>query len=77
MKITVNDKEVLMLPTCLVINRLTAGFIRKKLRKEGVKLSRKQTVRLIRVFRKYRRKHPEWTLVEATEAGGEHVIVKL
>ena len=77
MKVRVNDKTVFMFPTCLAINRLTAGFIRKKLRKEGVKLSRKQTVRLIRVFRKYRRKHPEWTLVEATEADGEHVIVKL
>ena len=77
MKVRVNDKTVFMFPTRLAVNRLTAGFIRRKLRQEGVKLSRKQTVRLIRVFRKYRRKHPEWTLVEATEAGGEHVIVKL
>ncbi|MBQ7378820.1 MAG: hypothetical protein IJW70_03960 [Clostridia bacterium] len=77
MKVTVNSKTVFMFPTRLAINRLTAGFIRKKLRKEGVKLSRKQTVRMIKALRKYRRKHPEWNLVEACEGGGDRVIVKL
>ncbi len=77
MKVTVNDKTVFMFPTGLVINRLTAGIIRKKLRKEGIKLSRKQTVRLIKALRKYRRKHPEWNLVEACEANGDSVIVRI
>ncbi len=77
MKVTVNSKTVFMFPTRLAINRLTAGFIRRKLRREGVKLSRKQTVRLIKTVHKYRRKHPEWNLVEATEGGGDRVIVRL
>lgn len=77
MKVTVNDKTVFMFPTRLAINRLTAGFIRRKLRREGVTLSRKQTVRLIKSLHKYRRKHPEWNLVEACEAGGDNVIVRL
>ena len=77
MKVRVNDKTVFMFPTRLAINRLTAGFIRRKLRKEGVKLSRKQTVRMIKTLHKYRRKHPKWNLVDAREAGGDHVIVRL
>ena len=77
MKVTINNKTVFMFPTRLVINRLTAGFIRRKLRKEGVKLSRKQTVRMIKTLHKYRRKRPEWNLVDAREAGGDHVIVRL
>ena len=77
MKVRVNDKTVFMFPTRLAINRLTAGFIRRKLRKEGVKLSRKQTVRLIKTLHKYRRKHPEWNLVEANEAGNAHLVVRI
>lgn len=77
MKVRVNDKTVFMFPTRLAINRLTAGFIRRKLRKKGVKLSRKQTVKMLKAFRKYRRKHPGWNLVDAREAGGDHVIVRL
>ena len=77
MKVLVNDKTVFMFPTRLAINRLTAGFIRGKLRKEGVKLSRKQTVRLIKTLHKYRRKHPEWNLVEANEVGNAHLVVRI
>ena len=77
MKVTINNKTVFMFPTRLVINRLTAGFIRRKLRKEGVKLSRKQTVRMIKALHKYRRKHPEWNLVEVTETDGDSIIVRI
>lgn len=77
MKVTVNDKTVFWFPTRLAINRLTAGFIRKKLRKEGVKLSRKQTVAMIKALRKYRKRHPEWNLVEIANSGGDHIIVRI
>ena len=77
MKVTINNKTVFMFPTRLAINRLTAGFIRRKLREEGVKLSRKQTVRMIKTLHKYRRKHPEWNLVEVTETDGDSIIVRI
>ena len=77
MKVTVNHKTVFWFPTCLAINRLTAGFIRKRLRKQGIELTRKQTVKMLKAFRKYRRNHSEWNLVDAREAGGDHVIVRL
>lgn len=77
MKVRVNDKTVFMFPTRLAINRLTAGFIRRKLRKKGIKLTRKQTVKMLKAFRKYRRKHPEWNLVEANEAGNAHLVVRI
>ena len=77
MKVTINNKTVFMFPTRLAINRLTAGFIRRKLREEGVKLSRKQTVRMIKTLHKYRRKHPEWNLVEITETDGDSIIVRI
>lgn len=77
MKVSVNDKTVLLFPTALVVNRLFAGIIRRKLRKEGVKLSRKQTVKLIKAFRKYRKKHPDWVFVDAVSASGAHVTAIL
>lgn len=77
MKVTINNKTVFMFPTRLAINRLTAGFIRRKLREEGVNLSRKQTVHLIKTIHKYRKKHPEWNLVEATETDGDSIIVRI
>lgn len=77
MRVTVNDKTVFCFPTNLIVNRFFAGMIRRRLRKEGVKLTRKQTVKMIKALRKYKKRNPNWNLVEVTESDGEHVIVRI
>ena len=80
MKISIKSdklKMVLRFPTGLVINRFTAGIIRRKLKKEGVLLTRKQTVLFIKELKKYKKKHRDWNLVEVTESGTNSVIIKI
>lgn len=80
MKIFIKDDKsemTLCFPTGLVINRLTAGIIRRKLKKEGVLLTRKQTVLFIKELKKYKKKHRDWNLVEISENGTNSVIIKI
>ena len=80
MKISIKSdklKMVLRFPTGLVINRLTAGIIRRSLKKKGIHLSRKQTVLLIKELKRYKKTHRDWNLVEVTESGTNSVIIKI
>ena len=80
MKISIKSdklKMVLRFPTGLVINRLTAGIIRRSLKKKGIHLSRKQTVLFIKELKRYKKKHRDWNLVEVTENDTNSVIIKI
>ena len=75
MKIRVNQKTVFAFPSRLLFNTLTAGIARKELEKEGICLTRKQTVAFIKALRTCKRAHPDWNLVEIQEQGGDEVII--
>ena len=77
MRITVNNRNVFIFPTGLVINRVTAEFICRKLKKEGLQLTRKQTLLFIKAIRRYKRNHSDWNLVEIEDADGDTVKVKI
>ena len=77
MRITVNDRTVFRFPTCLIINTLTAGIIRRKLKKYKLILTRKQTMRFIKELKRYKKSHSDWYLVEASEKNGDTVRVKI
>ena len=70
-------KLVLRFPTGLVLNRLTAGFGCRMLKKEGITLTRKQAILFIKELKKYKKTHRDWNLVEITEDTGNHVIIKI
>lgn len=77
MKISVNAKVVFRFPTCLILNRLSVGILRRRLKKEGVKLSRRQTVLFMKECRKYKKRAPDWNLVEVTGHTGNTVTVRI
>ncbi len=80
MKVLINwdeTKLALRFPTGLILNRLTAGIVCRKLKKEGVTLTRKQTVLFIKELKRYKRKHRDWSLVEVEENGKNRVIIKI
>lgn len=80
MKISIKSDDLkltLRLPTGLILNRLTAGIVCRKLKKEGIYLTRKQTVLFIKELKKYKKKHRDWNLVEVTESGTNSVIIKI
>lgn len=81
MKIVVKSNEGpniwLPLPSGLVLNQFVAGFAPQYLKEYGIDISKEQAVVFVKALNRYRRKHPEWVLVEAECSSGEYVKVKL
>ena len=81
MRIVVKSNEGpnlwLPIPSGLVLNRFVAGFAPKYLREYGLNITKEQAISFIKELNRYRRKHPEWVLVEAESSDGEYVKVKL
>ena len=80
MKISIKSDDLkltLRLPTGLILNRLTAGIVCRKLKKEGIHLTRKQTVLFIKKLKKYKKKHRDWNLVEVSENDTNSIVIKI
>ena len=81
MRISINgpsDPHInLRLPSALALNSLSARYIQKALQENGINLTRRQLLHLMRTLRKYKRKHPDWNLVEVEKADGGHIQVRL
>ncbi len=80
MKISIKSDDLkltLRLPTGLILNRLTAGIVCRKLKKEGIHLTRKQTVLFIKELKKYKKKHRDWNLVEISENDTNSIVIKI
>ena len=65
------------IPTGLLCNRLTAGFSAKMMEQNGMHATPEQMVRFFRAVRQYKRKHPDWVMVEVESSTGDYVFVKL
>ena len=81
MRIVVKSNEGpnlwLPIPSGLVLNRFVAGFAPKYLREYGLNITKEQAISFSNELNRYRRKHPEWVLVEVESSDGEYVKVKL
>lgn len=67
----------LVLPTGMVLNRLTASMAPGLLEKKGIIITGEQMLLLIQALRRCRRHHPEWKLVEIDSSKGEHIEISL
>ena len=65
------------IPTSLLCSRLTAGFSAKIMEQNGVHATPEQMIRFFRTARQYKRKHPDWVMVEVETSTGDYVYVKL
>lgn len=80
MRIIVKDKDShlnIPIPTGLVFNGLTAGLLCRGLEKHGTHVTRKQLMVFVKELRRFRRRHPKWTLVEVEGHEGEQVKITL
>lgn len=81
MKIIVNEgdgKQIkIVLPTGMLLNRLTASMLPDLLEKKGIAITREQAVRLVQAIRSCRRHHPDWKLAEIDSSNGEHIEITL
>ena len=65
------------LPTGLFCNWLTAGIAAKTMAQNGWNATPEQMARLFQAARQYKRKHPDWVMVEVQSSDGDYVYVKL
>lgn len=80
MKIVVlneNSNLKVKLPTWLGLNRLTCGYISKKLKKHNVKIKKRQLLKFMKLCKKYKKKHKDWTLLEVDTVSSTKVIIKI
>ena len=81
MKIVVKSNEGpniwLPIPSGLVLNQFVAGFAPQYLKEYGLDITKEQAILFVKALNQYRRKHPEWVMVEAQTSTGEYVKVKL
>ena len=65
-----NNHTVFLLP-----NNYIAGIIRKKLKKEGINVTKKQALRIINELKRYNKRHPNnRNFVEINEKNGSSII---
>lgn len=80
MKISVyvdNKKEVkLSLYNWLTLNKISASFIYRKIKKAGVKIKRRSFFKFVKLFKKYTKTHPGWKIVEV-ESEGSNVTIEI
>ena len=78
MRITKNRRVIFRFPTCFIANCFTLGAIRRKLKKNGIILSRKQTKAAVKGLKRYKKSHEDWNLVEVFSPRGDIVdIIKV
>ena len=65
------------IPTGLFCNRLTAGIAAKVMAQNGWNATPEQMARFFRIARRYKRKHPDWVMVEVETGTGDYIYVKL
>ena len=90
MKIVIDEgnntghRLVFLIPVGMVLNNFVASIAPKYLKKCGVDMTKEQAKKTVKDLRKcvkhlrgYKRKHPEWKLVEITGADGEYVEITI
>lgn len=81
MRVVVNSpgcKRIrIWLPSGLVFNPVAAMFLPGVVKQNGIEITREQALAMVRVINRYRRRHPDWKLVEVESATGDYVLVTL
>jgi hypothetical protein len=65
------------LPSGLVFNPVAAMLLPGIMKQNGLEITREQALAMVRAINRYRRRHPDWKLVEVEGATGEYVKVTL
>lgn len=90
MKIVIDEgnnaghRLVFYLPVSVVLNNFVASIAPKYLKKCGVDMTKEQAKKTVKELRKcvkhlraYKRKHPEWKLLEVEGSDGEYIEITI
>jgi hypothetical protein len=72
------DKDIhLMIPTGLLFNPVTALILPGTAKSQGVHMTARQAMAFIKILHDCKRRFPNWLMVEAEDADGGKVEIKL
>lgn len=77
MKITIENHTAFCAPSGLVLNRVTLGMLRRRLKKESVHISQKQLLLCAKEIKRYKKDHSDWNLVEVFTKEGKAIKIKI
>lgn len=79
MKISIigaNERHIrLIIPTSLILNRLSAFIAAKAVQKTGVTLTYEQIYSIIKAAKSFKRTHSDWKFAEVISRNGECVEI--
>ena len=67
----------LLFPTGLLLNNITAIFVHRAMKKKGISIRIGHLRTLMKVLKRYKRKHKNWNLVEVNSSDGNYVQIKI
>lgn len=72
-------KILIILPTALFLNRLTATIATKiiKSKQPSIDISTKDFMKLIHSIKKYKQRHKRWEVVNISSVDGENIFISL
>jgi hypothetical protein len=68
-----NNHTVYLFPTRLILNNFTAGIIRRKLKKDGINVTKKQILPIIKEIKRYKKRNSNWIFAEINEKNGTYI----
>jgi hypothetical protein len=57
----------------LILNNFTAGIIRRKLKKDGINVTKKQILPIIKEIKRYKKRNSNWIFAEINEKNGTYI----
>lgn len=77
MRIKKNKHTVFLFPTRLILNNFTAGIIRRKLKKDGINVTKKQILPIIKEIKRYKKRNSNWIFAQINEKNGNTITWKI
>ena len=71
-----NKKHKIILPTRLLLNKLAANYLYKKIKNE-ITITKKQLYIFLKIVKKYYKENKGWSLLEVDSSDGDHIEIKL
>ena len=72
-----NNRTVFLFPTRFILNNFTAGIIRRKLKKDGINLTKKQILPIIKEIKRYKKRNSNWIFAQINEKNGNTITWKI
>lgn len=67
-----NNHTVFLLP-----NNYIVGIIRRKLKKDGINLTKKQILPIIKEIKRYKKRNSNWIFAQINEKNGDTITWKI